>query len=332
MGIWNDIKNSLKEAVDYDKKKAYIQAWKLIDKYDTIIIHRHKNPDGDAIGSQTGLKLTLQHNFPQKKIYAVGDDPKRYGFVEGSAPDEIGDSVYENALAIVLDSADQPLISDDRYTKAKATLRFDHHIFVNKFCDVEIVETSFESCAGLVAHFAQSCNWEIPQNAAKAFYTGMVTDSGRFRYDSTTPQTLRIAADLLESGFDINDVYTPLYADDFDMIKMRAQFVLQVQFTQRNVAYIYTTKQRVEELGADTFTISRGMVGVMSDIRGVDVWVNFTETDEGVLCELRSKKYNINPIAVKYGGGGHAKASGACVKDKNEAMAMLADLDALINA
>ena len=79
--------------------------------------------------------------------------------------------------------------------------------------------------------------------------------------------------------------------------------------------------------GMDIFSISRGMVGTMSDIRGVPIWVNFTETDNGVLCELRSNKYNINPIAVKYGGGGHAKASGATVKNREEAMQMLHDLD-----
>ena len=80
----------------------------------------------------------------------------------------------------------------------------------------------------------------------------------------------------------------------------------------------------------DTFSISRGMVNTMADIKGVDIWVNFTETEEGVLCELRSSRYNINPIAVKYGGGGHAKASGASLKNREEAMAMLADLDAML--
>jgi len=65
-------------------------------------------------------------------------------------------------------------------------------------------------------------------------------------------------------------------------------------------------------------------------LKGVDIWVNFTETEQGVLCELRSGKYNINPIAVKYGGGGHQKASGATVKDRNEAMQMLADLDRMM--
>ena len=64
----------------------------------------------------------------------------------------------------------------------------------------------------------------------------------------------------------------------------------------------------------------------MGEIRGIDIWVNFTEADEGVLCEIRSSPYNINPVAKKYGGGGHAKASGATLKDKEEAMALLEDL------
>jgi phosphoesterase RecJ-like protein len=71
------------------------------------------------------------------------------------------------------------------------------------------------------------------------------------------------------------------------------------------------------------------MVNTMGEIRGVDIWVNFTETEEGVLCELRSSKYNINPIAVKHGGGGHAKASGATLKSRAEAMEMLAELKEL---
>ena len=305
----------------------YENALKLIEKYNTIIIHRHTNPDGDAMGSQIGLKHLITENYPQKTVYAVGDHAKRYSFMTDSEMDEVADDVYNGALAIVLDSATAELVADKRFTTAKETLRFDHHIFVAQFCNEEVIDTTFESCAGLVAHFAEHCGWKFSPLAAKSLFTGMVTDSGRFRYDSTTATTLRIAANLLDAGVDLNDVYGPLYADDFEMIKLRAQFVLQVQFTEHNVAYIYTDKARVEELNVDTFTISRGMVGVMSDIRGVDNWVNFTETEKGVLCELRSKKYNINPIAVKYGGGGHAKASGATVPDKATAMQMLADLD-----
>jgi phosphoesterase RecJ-like protein len=134
----------------------------------------------------------------------------------------------------------------------------------------------------------------------------------------------------MEQTFDTNDIYRNLYVDDFENVKLRAKFILKIQLTDHRVAYIYTTNEEAKESGADIFAISRGMVGTMSDLRGVDIWVNFTETDEGVLCELRSSRFNINPIAVKYGGGGHAKASGATVKDRETAMQMLADLDRMI--
>lgn len=305
---------------------------KIIDaikEFDTIIIHRHSKPDGDALGSQIGLREIIKENFPNKTVYAVGDGSSRYGFMEGSEMDEIADSVYENALAIVLDTSAHALISDERYKTAKKTARIDHHIFCEEICDIEVTDTSYESCCGLITEFAIECGLKLSPLAAKSLYTGMVTDSGRFRYDSTNANTFRLASHLMEAGFDTNDIYANLYADDFSFIRLRAQFVLKIQFTDKNVAYIYTTKEEAATYDADTFTISRAMVGTMGDIKGVNVWVNFTETEDGVLAELRSNKYNINPIAVKYGGGGHAKASGATLKNRDEAMQMLNDLNQL---
>ena len=301
-----------------------------IRSFDRIIIHRHCNPDGDALGSQIGLKHILLENFPGKEVYCVGDAARHYSFMDDSVMDEIPDSYYENALAIVLDTSAKKLISDDRYKTAAATARIDHHLFVEEICQTEVVATQFESCCGMIAAFARECGLHLTSVAAKSLYTGMVTDSGRFRYDATSAQTHQLAAFLMEQKFDTNEIYRNLYADDFAKIQLKAKFVLKIQFSPKNVAYIYTTREEMQELGLDTFTISRGMVGTMSDIKGVDIWVNFTETDQGVACELRSGKYNINPIAVKYGGGGHAKASGATVKSKEEAMAMLSDLDAMM--
>ena len=302
-----------------------------IKKYSRIIIHRHTNPDGDAMGSQIGLKNLLLDNFPEKKVYAVGDSAGRFSFMDGSVMDEIPDETYKGALAVILDSAEHSLVSDDRYTLAEKTLRIDHHIFCEKFADVEIVETAFESCAGLVTHLAREWGLTVNTSAAKALFTGIVTDSGRFRYDSTTPRTFSDAAFLLEKGFNPTEIYDKLYVDDFSMIKMRAGFVLEIRFTKNNVAYIYSDRKKVDSLGVSDFTVSRGMVNVMAEIRGVDVWVNFTESTDGtVLAELRSRNLDINKIAVKYGGGGHLKASGASLKDKAQAMEMLADLDKLV--
>ena len=291
--------------------------------YNKIIIHRHNNPDGDALGSQIGLKHILTANFPEKEIYVVGDDAKRYSFMADSVMDTIPDEAYDGALAVILDTSAKALISDDRYTLAARTVRMDHHIFCEKIADVELTDTSYESCCGLVADFARRCHLELTPTAAKSLYTGMITDSGRFRYDSTSSQTFEIAAYLMQQKFETNDIYRNLYADDYSRIKLRAEFILKIQFSEKNVAYIYTTREEAEATGADIFSISRGMVNTMGDIRGVDIWVNFTETEEGVLCEIRSSKYNINPIAVNHGGGGHAKASGATLKDRAEAMELL---------
>ena len=301
----------------------------LIEKYDRIIIHRHKNPDGDALGSQLGLYHIIKDSYPQKEVYIVGDLTPRYSFMLTREMDEISDELYEGALAIVLDTSAKTLISDERYTTATATARMDHHLFVEKICEEEVVATSYESCAGLVAAMAMAGGLVVSPVAAKALYTGMITDSGRFRYDSTSSETFRVASFLMERKFETADIFRNLYADELKFIQLRAKLTLKIQLASSKVAYIYSDKDDVASYGADTFTISRGMVNVMGEIRGIENWVNFTESDDGVLCEIRSNKHNINPIAVKYGGGGHQKASGATLKDRDEAMALLADLIAL---
>lgn len=306
------------------------QAFEAIKAYDTIIIHRHSNPDGDAMGSQIGLKNVLKLNFPDKKIYAVGDDARRFSFMEDSVMDKIDDSVYNGALAIVLDTSAKSLISDNRYTLAEKTIRIDHHIFVEDIADIDIDDTSFESCCGLVTYIVREWGLEMNALSAKSLFTGLVTDSGRFRYDSTTPRTFEIAGYLLSYGFDAPSIYNQLYVDSYENVKKRAEFTLTTNFTPNNVAYIYTPFERVKSLDMEPQSISRGMVNVMAEIRGVDVWVNFTETENSVLCEIRAKNRNINQIAVAHGGGGHLKASGATLKDKNEAMQVLAELDTLV--
>ena len=303
---------------------------RMIREHDTIVIHRHSNPDGDALGSQIGLKHVIEENFPGKRVYVTGDAAGRYAFMEGSVMDEVPEDVFADALCIILDTSAEHMISDNRYLQAKALCRIDHHLFCGQIAPVETVDSTFESCCGLITQICMEEGLRVNRAAATALYTGMVTDSGRFRYDSTNARTMRCAAFLLDQDVDTNEMYRNLYASDYEQLRLRAAYTLKIQFTANRVAWIYTTKEELEASGADEFSISRGMVGVMADIRGVDIWVNFTETERGVLCELRSGKYNINPVAVKYGGGGHQKASGATVPDRETAMAMLQDLDNMI--
>ena len=146
----------------------FFEIKKKIEAHDTVIIHRHENPDGDAMGSQLGLRALIRENYPEKTVYVVGDAPRRFAFMEGACMDEIADNAYEGALAIVLDSASAHLVSDKRFATARDSVRMDHHLFCEKFCGTELVDTSFESCAGLVAELARVVGWRLSPLAAKS--------------------------------------------------------------------------------------------------------------------------------------------------------------------
>lgn len=307
----------------------YRQAYSLIQQFDTIVLHRHSMPDGDAIGSQLGLRNLLRDNFPDKKVYMVGDSAERFHYLPGSSMQSVPDEIFPEALSIILDCGAKSLISDARWENAAATLRFDHHLFQETIAQVDISDPSFESACGLVTDFALAVGLTVSARSALPLYLGMVTDSGRFRYDSTTPRTLRLAAELLSHGIDTNELYRNLYSSTVEEVRMRALFTMKIQYTPGGTAYLYNSADEIKDLGLSLFDVSRGMVGVMSDLKGIDIWANFTESPDGLMAELRSSRYNIQPIAVKYGGGGHAKACGATLKDKSEMEAMLRDLDAV---
>ena len=306
------------------------KALEIIKANESIIIHRHNNPDGDALGSQVGLLHIIKENYPEKSVYIVGDESERYGFISNRIMDTVDDSLFPSSLSVILDTSSPSLISDQRWRNAKESLRFDHHLFIEKIADYEVVDSTYESCCGLIADFARTLSLKVSDNAAKALYTGLVTDSGRFLYDSVSSRTHTIAAFLLERNFDRNDIFRNLYVEDLESVKRKLSFMERIKFTYNNVAYVYSTKEDVAKMGLSPFSVSRGMVNTMANLKGVHVWANFTEDGDKVLCELRSDSYDINRIAKKYGGGGHLKASGATLGDRNEAEKMLKDLDKLV--
>ena len=304
------------------------EAFEAIKEYDRIIIHRHSHPDGVALGSQLGLATLIKDNFKDKEVYVVGDEATRLPFVEDGM-DEIPDEAYRGALAVILDCGSARMICDERYQTAAKTVRIDHHIYCEKVADIDVVDSTFESACGMVALFAKECGLRLSVKSATLLYMGMVTDSGRFMFDAVSARTFSLAAFLMSQPIDLNTLYYNLYAEDFSEIIENADNMHKIKFTEHNVAYIYTAREDLPENSEAAPVVSTGMVGLMRDIKGVFVWVNFTESDDGVHCELRSNRYNINPVAVKYGGGGHKKASGCVVPDRETAMQLLADLDAL---
>lgn len=309
-------------------KKLYKKLLHDIKKYQTIIIHRHTRPDGDALGSQFGLQRALKDNFKDKEIYAVGDTNSRLLFM--GQPDEITDDKYKGALVIICDVAVSNMISDDRYKLADKIWIIDHH--KNK-SDVEennlIIDSHAAAACEVIADMLFTLKLKVSSCAATSLFTGLVTDSGRFQYSDTSPKTLMIGLFLLNQGVDAQAIYDKLYVETLESKKLKAKFTEKMKLTEKNVAYIFNTKEDLDELGIDFNTVSRGMVNVMSGIEGINIWANFTydATVDKVICEFRSRGMSIVDIAKKYGGGGHDQACGATIDSFEVAKEVLADFD-----
>lgn len=299
-------------------------------QYDLIIIERHANPDGDAMGSQLGLKAILKENYPKKKIYAVGDTSERFDFM--GKTDEIDIELYKKALVFVLDTSTDEMLLNDNYKKAKFSIKIDHHNTVSDYCVLNYTDTSFESCAGIIAQIALDLDWKLNKEAATHLFTGIVTDSGRFRYDKTTARTFDIVSKLMEYDIDIDNVYSNLYQESLDSVKLRAKLTNKFKVSKHKVAYLKVTKKDVEAYGLTPHNIARGYVNIMANIKEIEVWAMFVEDAENnqILCEFRSSKHNINQIAVKYGGGGHLLASGAKVASFEVCREVIKDLNKLV--
>ena len=297
-----------------------------IKEYNTIIIHRHIKPDGDALGSQIGLKESLIATFPNKCIKAVGDMSERYSFI--GEMDEIDDSLYEDALVIVLDTGAERLISDERYKLGKYLIKIDHHLPQGEYGDLAFVDTSRESCAGVVASFLLEKRFKINDKVATALFTGMVTDSGRFRYSSTSSITYKVASELMKYNIDTESIYNKIYVDKLANVKLKAKLINKFVVLDSGVAYLINTKEEIEEYNVPIYDVSRGMVNIMAGIEEISIWANFSEDENGdIYCEIRSNGPNINVVATKYGGGGHLQASGTTIYSFDTVKEIINDLE-----
>lgn len=301
---------------------------KLIEKYDTIIIHRHTRPDMDAIGSQVGLMHLIKANYPEKEVYVVGDEND---FMYQAKMDKINDSKYQNALAIIIDVAVSNLVSDDRYNLAKEILIIDHHrndTDIN--CSYFYQKSDFTSACEMVSELARKLKWQVNSDASTYIYGGMVTDTGRFQFinNENASRVFENASFITKFNPDISSMYEFLYTEKLEKRLVKQKFS-NFSLTKHNVAYRKNTHDIIEESGLTVFNVSRGMVNLMAGIEEVPIWVSFTEDKENnvILAEIRSRNIIVVDIAKKYGGGGHNFACGASLKNWDEVDLMLNDLD-----
>lgn len=302
---------------------------KLIELHSTIVIHRHTRPDMDAIGSQMGLYHLLTTNYPNKKVYVVGDENN---LLYNCKMDIIEDKTFNNALSIVIDVAVTNMVSDSRYKQAKDVLVIDHHKNDSDLENLTLFyqQSDFTSACEMLVDLARTFKWEITSLAATYLYGGMVTDTGRFQFinSENASRVFENAAFITAFKPDIEDMYNFLYTEELTRRKTKLLFS-DFNVTENNVAYRKNDKAIIDKSGLDIFSVSRGMVNLMAGIKEIPIWVSFTEDFENnvILAEIRSRDITVVDIAKKYGGGGHNNACGASLKDFNEADLMLKDLN-----
>ena len=305
-----------------------------IKEYDRIMLFRHVRNDGDCVGATKGMKRILQLSFPEKEIYLIDTDLAKYLEFMGPEDEEIPDEMYAEALGIVIDTASEARISNKKYTLCKELIKIDHHIPLENYGDLMWVEEERSSACEMIVDFYDTFRDElkIDSEGATYLYTGMVTDSGRFKYEGVTGATMRCAATLLDVGVDTETLFARLYLEAFEYLKFKAHIYQRMQITENGVAYIYIDKAMQEEFGLSLEQAS-ACVGNLDSIRGCIAWMAFIENgdeDHSIRVRLRSRFVHINPIAEKYHGGGHACASGATVYSVEEMNALLQDADALV--
>ena len=308
------------------------QILEKIKSYDKIIISRHIRPDGDAIGSSLGLARILTLTYPEKEIIVAADDSSEYLAFHGSVGAPLSAEEHKGALAIVIDTATYDRISNSAIGAATELIKIDHHIPADNYGDISWVEESRSSACEMIAEFYLAFRDELKADslAAMYIYMGMVTDSGRFRFSSVTGDTLRCAAALLDIGIDTDTLFSHLYTEEIGELKFRAHITSCVKLTENGVAYLTVTRA-MQEKYAISFETASNCVSYISTIKNSIIWLAFIEEDSGEFrVRLRSRFAEISGLAEKYGGGGHACAAGASVKNAREKRALLADADRLI--
>lgn len=281
-----------------------------IKKYNRILIHGHIRPDGDCYGSQFGLYHILKENFPEKDVHVVGDVSAFVSFLGTPEKESITDEMYEGALAIVVDCGSADRVSEKRYTMAEKVIKIDHHIAQIHYGDLVYVEEEAPSCCQIVTKFAVETGLRLNYDAAFALYTGVVTDTGRFRFRGVDSQTMNLAAVLLSYGVDVEKLDNLLSVETMDVVKLKGYVLQNAQFTPDGVTYIKMTRDVISQYNV-TDEEAASLVGLIGSIQGYPIYCLFMDYPTEIRIRIRSRGPRVDKLANRYGGGGHEKAAGA---------------------
>ena len=286
------------------------EIYKLIKKFDSIVIARHVGADIDALGSQLGLKEIIKETFPEKKVYAVGAYSSRFKFVGQLDKEENID--FDNTLLIVTDTPKVSRLDIEDLSLYKHRVRIDHHPFEEKFCDIELINENKASACEMVVDLCYDTKLKMNKSAAEKLYMGLVSDTNRFLYSNTSSDTFLTASKLIKDfNINITELYEMMYLRSLDEIRFMAYFFENLKVTENGVGYIKFTDEIQKKYGMDAATAGN-MIGELAYVNELLVWVTFSEDvkQNMVRVSIRSRGPVINTLAMQYNGGGHKYASG----------------------
>ncbi|MBQ3422826.1 MAG: bifunctional oligoribonuclease/PAP phosphatase NrnA [Romboutsia sp.] len=306
----------------------YREIYKKIKKYNNIVIARHIGPDPDALASQMALRDSIKLTFPDKNVIAVGSGSSKFSFI-GSL-DKLEE--FDETLLIVTDTPDTKRIDGVDISNYSYNIKIDHHPFIEKFCDIEYIDDRASSACEIIMDLILNTKLKCNKSIAKTLYTGLVSDSNRFLFNTCTPKTFRLAAKYLEDyKFDLSKLYQKLYARPLNEVRLEGYISSNMEVTDNGLGYIKITDKIVKEYGVDAASAGN-MVNNYNFIEEVLVWVTMTEdvNNDQIRISIRSRGPAINKVAEKYNGGGHKMAAGVKAQTFTEANKLIKDLDKVV--
>ena len=289
-----------------------------IKEYDKIMIHRHQSPDPDALGSQGGLALILKESFPEKEIYVIGGPVGGLDFL--LTMDEVGDDMYQGALVITTDTANEPRISGKQYDLGDLLIKIDHHPDDEPYGDISWVNPKASSTSEMIYDFFEAHKDELvmPTEAAKLLYAGIIGDTGRFMYPATTSHTLWVASQLMTYPFDAASLNRTMDEVSEKIARLAGYVAENIEVDENGAAMVLLPQEVLDKFEIED-SETPPIIPIPGKIKGIKAWGIFVAQPEGFYrVRLRSKGPVINTIAKRHHGGGHPLASGANAKDLAE--------------
>lgn len=304
-------------------KKIY----KIIKKYDSIVIARHQRVDPDAMASELALKEIILNTFPKKKVYAIGVGASRFKYMGNL--DKLDHVDITKSLLIVLDTPDKKRVDCEYIDDFEYKVKIDHHPFVEEFCDFEFYDSAYSSTCEIILELVYKTKLKLNENSSKLLFQGIVSDTNRFTTINTSFKTFDLVHKLIkDTNISFTSLYDNLYTRPLKEIKFQGYIAQNLSLTNNGLAYIKIEDKELKDFDVDS-ACPGNMINNFNYIDEILVWTFITHDVKNNIYRItiRSRGPKINDIASLFNGGGHDRASGARVKTIEEVDDLLNKLD-----